>query len=111
MGMRKKPAKHSGSKSGRRREAKKGTWICGECHLEKCEHRPKSAVGRPVTLDRSLGAHIRFSALTKQAVLDCGLCMSGVAEVFAIAWRDGVSLQSAAAIVLQRKNKAENKAA
>jgi hypothetical protein len=110
MGMRKKPAKHGSSKS-RKKTEKKGTWVCGECHLEKCEHRPKTLGGRPATLDRSLQAYIRFSPLTKQTVRHCGLGMSDVAEVFAIAWRDEITLQAAAAAVRSRKGMAEKPAA
>jgi hypothetical protein len=105
MGMRKKPAKHGSSKS-RKKTEKKGTWICGECHLEGCEHRPKSAVGRPAELDRSLEAHLRLSPMTKKTILDCGLGMSDVAEDFAIAWRDGITLHAAADIFKARRKKA-----
>lgn len=35
---------HHGGKSAksRRKTAKRGTWICKECHLEYCAHRPRS---------------------------------------------------------------------
>ena len=39
---------HHGGKSakGRNKTPKKGTWVCKECHLEYCEHRPGSHICR-----------------------------------------------------------------
>ncbi len=39
---------HHGGKSskGRNKTAKTGTWVCKECHLEYCEHRPGSRICR-----------------------------------------------------------------
>jgi len=35
---------HGGSKKGRIKTPKKGTWVCKECHLEFCDHRRRRMV-------------------------------------------------------------------
>lgn len=55
MGMHDKPAKRGGGGGGRRKHKKSGTWVCPDCHLERCEHRPvKSKGGRPAVGGRSV---------------------------------------------------------
>jgi hypothetical protein len=112
MGVHKKPAKHSGSKSGRRfGSPKKGTWICSSCRLEGCEHRPKSRGGRPATSNRSLETHIRMSPLTKAAMRQARVKPSDAAEIFAIAWRDGTTVAAAAEVFRSRKGVEQQSAA
>jgi hypothetical protein len=107
----KKPVKHGGSKSGRRSEGKKGTWICKSCHLEKCEHRPKSRGGRPPESSRSLCDYLRMSPLTKDTLRKAGIGTSDMAEIFANAWRNGTTLQAEAAVFLARNPKKRRPAA
>ena len=83
--------KGGGSKSSRRKTAKKGTWICGECGLEWCEHRPVRSKGGRVPKDgqaRRVRERVRLSDLTLTELEGLGLSSSDALALFAVAYKE-----------------------
>lgn len=80
-----------GSKS-RRRSGKKGTWICRLCHLEYCEHRPKSnnPSGRPRKegAARRVRRRVKMTDSTLSQIKAAGIGESDALALFAIAYRE-----------------------
>jgi hypothetical protein len=84
--------KGGGSKSGRKRSGKKGTWICKECGLEWCEHRPVKSKGGRTPKDgqaRRVRERVRLSDLTLTELEVLGLSSSDALALFAVAYREG----------------------
>lgn len=113
MDVGKKPAKHSGSKSGRRRTGKAGTWICRECHLEFCEHRPvrSAGPGRRATVNRPIHVTGRKSAKTSATLAAEKLSTSDALEVVAIALETARPFRDVLADFRARKSAASQPAA
>jgi hypothetical protein len=82
-----------GGSKGREREKKKGTWVCGTCHLEYCEHRPKRSGkgGRPSKYGANPRRHFkgsRVSDLDLTTLYELGLSTSDALALFGIAYRE-----------------------
>lgn len=72
---------------------KRGTWICQDCHLEYCGHRPGRRGPKPSGHGRNKDLHASVSETTK-AALDVGSIKAGkiVESVVTASMRSGVSI-------------------
>lgn len=82
----------SSSGGGRTREAKKGTWICNDCHLEFCHHRPKKERGAP-RQEGSRSQHVtaRVSMKARDALRKRGIANGVALEAAAIALTENIA--------------------
>lgn len=59
------PHAHGGGGGSRIKLQKKGTRVCKVCHLEACEHRPRSKMGRPLKEEQPRSEQVLFRATPK----------------------------------------------
>lgn len=90
-----------GSKS-RSKEPKKAKWICPNCHLEFCHHRPKR--GRPRTSQRTERVRARITKEAKAAIKSSGLSESEHLEILGTALGTGRMYDDVAREYRQRRD-------
>jgi hypothetical protein len=83
--------KKGGGKSGRKnRQKKKGTWVCKDCQLEYCEHRP--IVSRGAKPKEKYARRVRKSASLSDYTLACiaevGLSTADFIAIAAVAYKE-----------------------